>query len=123
MASLDHQHQLLPASPTPAGSLAGDRGTAEKISRRPLEILYEPRSKPDADKDVPPSWRKNNHTVECVFDTSSRQYTDTSSSIEVLLLFTVLDPMPNARGYIGEQDVPGCASFFPTTWASGAHAL
>ena len=122
MAFLDYQHWLLLATLILATLLAGRfgvRGAAEHTSRRPLEVLHEP----DADKDGPPSGRKNNHTVECVFDTSSRQYADASPSIEALLLSTVLDQMPNARGCIGQQDVPGCASFFPTTWASGVHGL
>jgi hypothetical protein len=70
MAFLDDQQWLLLVTLILATLLAGRfgvRGAAEHISRRPLEVLYIPKSKPDADKDVLPSGRKNNHTVECVF--------------------------------------------------------
>ena len=66
MVFLDYQHWLFLATLTLATLLAGRfgvRGAAKNTSRRPLEILHDP----GADKDVPPSGRKNNHTVECVF--------------------------------------------------------
>ena len=75
MAFLDNKHRVLLATLILATLLAGRlrvRGAAEHKSRRPLEILYKPRSKSDANKDVPRSGRKNNHTVEYVFDTLSR---------------------------------------------------
>jgi len=70
MAFLDYQHWLLIlATLILATLLAGRfrvRRAAEHTSR-PLEVLYETKSNPDADKGMPPGGRKNNHTVECVF--------------------------------------------------------
>jgi len=43
----------------------GVRRTAAHTSR-PLEVLYETKSNPDADKDIPPGRRKSNHTVDIV---------------------------------------------------------
>jgi hypothetical protein len=76
MAFLDYQHWLLLATLILATLIAGRirvRGTAEHTGRRrqELEVLYEPKSKSDADKDVLPSGRKSDHTVEYVFASQS----------------------------------------------------
>jgi len=68
MAFLDYQPWLLLETLILAILLTGRFGIrrAAEHPGRPLEVLYETKGSPDADKNVPPSGRKNNHTVECV---------------------------------------------------------